>query len=193
MKGDKIVKSSKRYSNVGITKRVDHEAGRHHSPRAAAEPAVCGSCGAVYAGRRWMSAGKAQESPKHKNFRPSKITTCPACKLIKSAAPAGFLHLKGQFLAEHRAEIERLLKAEARRASDDNPLGKIMDWKQDGEELIVTTTTEHLAKRLGRALEKACSGEVRYDFSHENKLARVYWQRDLPVDGRTPTQKKRGV
>jgi hypothetical protein len=44
--------------------------------------------------------------------------------------------------------------------------------------LTVTTTTEHLAQRLGGMLEKAFGGEVRYDFSHENKLARVSWHRD---------------
>ena len=54
-------------------------------------------------------------------------------------------------------------------------MGREMDEKG---RLVITTTTEHLAQRLGHALEKAFGGEVRYDFSHENKLARVYWQRD---------------
>jgi hypothetical protein len=48
----------------------------------------------------------------------------------------------------------------------------------DGHKLIVTTTTEHLAQRLGHALKKAFCGEVQYDFSHENKLARVSWKRE---------------
>ena len=55
-----------------------------------------------------------------------------------------------------------------------------MLWKDDGDgKLTLSTTTEHLAQRLGRALEKAYDGKVEYDFSHENKLARVTWQRDL--------------
>jgi hypothetical protein len=44
--------------------------------------------------------------------------------------------------------------------------------------LTVTTTTEHLAQRLGHAVEKAFGGNADYDFSHENKLARVSWRRD---------------
>jgi hypothetical protein len=51
------------------------------------------------------------------------------------------------------------------------------DEGQSGR-ITITTTTEHLAERLGQALEKAFGGKVRYDFSHENKLARVYWRRD---------------
>jgi len=35
-----------------------------------------------------------------------------------------------------------------------------------------------LAQRLGHALEKAFGGSADYDFSHENKLARVNWQRN---------------
>ena len=172
------MKSAKRYSTVGITKRVDYEAGRHRARRASPEPAVCETCGALYVGRRWTLPGTAEESPKHKDWRHPRITTCPACKRIKDDLPSGFLHLKGRFLTEHRSEIERLLRAEASRAAVDNPLARIMKLNQAGAELIVTTTTEHLAKRLGEALEKSCSGKIRYDFSHENKLARVYWRRD---------------
>lgn len=54
-----------------------------------------------------------------------------------------------------------------------------MLWKENGDgRLMLSTTTEHLAQRLGHALEKAFDGKVDYDFSHENKLARVTWRRD---------------
>jgi hypothetical protein len=54
-----------------------------------------------------------------------------------------------------------------------------MSTMRDAEgRLIVTTTTEHLAQRLGHALQKAYRGHVRFDFSHENKFARVYWHRN---------------
>jgi hypothetical protein len=46
------------------------------------------------------------------------------------------------------------------------------------DDVLITTTTEHLAIRLGRALEKAFDGRVLYGFSHENKLAHVWWHRD---------------
>ena len=46
------------------------------------------------------------------------------------------------------------------------------------DRLTVTTTTEHLAQRLGHAVEKAFGGEVEYHFSHENKVTRVSWQRE---------------
>jgi len=71
------------------------------------------------------------------------------------------------------------LRNEAERGAQDNPLARIMAWESAEDELVISTTTEHLAQRLGHALEKAFDGLVRYDFSHENKLARVYWERDV--------------
>jgi len=49
--------------------------------------------------------------------------------------------------------------------------------------VLLSTTTEHLAIRLGRALEKAFDGRVLYGFSHENKLAHVWWHRDAAQHG----------
>ena len=71
------------------------------------------------------------------------------------------------------------MRREAARAAVDNPTGRILAVDRgDGARMTVTTTTEHLAKRLGHAVSRAYDGQVRFDFSHENKLARVYWHRD---------------
>ena len=108
-----------------------------------------------------------------------KLVVCPACQEEREGVPRGYVYLKGAFLKAHYDEIQRLLNNEASRAQEDNPLARIMAVQPGSDdETIVTTTTEHLAERLGQAMEKAFSGHVRYDFSHENKLARVYWQRD---------------
>ena len=173
------MRSNKRYTNVTFSKRVDHEAGRHRPPRGMAEPAICRECGAVYAERRWQKSNAAQKNRKHEEWRPAHEVVCPACKQQQNGAPGGFVYLGGAFLAAHLEEIEKLLLNEAERASEDNPLARIMSWeKNETGRLTLATTTELLAQRLGRALEKAFGGSVRYDFSHENKLARVTWHRD---------------
>lgn len=107
------------------------------------------------------------------------MTVCPACKQAADGEPRGFVYLDGAFFVRHREEIENLILNEAKRAGEDNPLARILAMKQrDGHQLAITTTTEHLAQRLGHALEKAFAGEVQYHFSHENKVARVSWQRE---------------
>jgi NMD protein affecting ribosome stability and mRNA decay len=172
-------KSNKKYTNEAWTKRVDHEAGRHRAPRAPKEPAVCEVCGDVYAERRWIKPDAERKETKHKHYRPPIMTICPACQRQREGVASGFVHLDGAYLEAHREEIERLLHNEAERAAEDNPMARIMNWGRDERgRLTLSTTTEHLAQRLGHALEKAFSGRVRYDFSHENKLAHVYWHRD---------------
>lgn len=173
------MRSQKRYSNATFTKRVDHDAGQHRGPRAPSEPAICSTCGAIYSDRRWTPAATPKKDLKHKRWHPRTTTVCSACKKKQQGLPGGFVYISGDFLPSHRPEIERLLDKEAERAAVDNPLARIMTREIDENgRLVISTTTEHLAQRLGHALEKAFDGEVRYHFSHENKLARVYWYRD---------------
>jgi hypothetical protein len=173
------MRSRKVYSNATFTKRVDHDAGRHRGLRAPSEPAKCSECGVVYSDRRWTASGTPRKGGKHKHWHPQAITVCPACKQKQEGLPAGFVYASGDFLGSHRQEIERLLENEAERAAVDNPLARIISREKDENgRLVVSTTTDHLAQRLGHALEKAFDGDVRYHFSHENKLTRVYWHRD---------------
>lgn len=171
-----LMRGNKRFSNTTFTKRVDHDGGRHRPDRAMSEPGVCKKCGAVYAHRRWS---KSQAIKKQMTFRNPTLIVCPACKQANCGEPRGFLYLDGAFLTNHWEEIKTLVLNEVERASEDNPLARILEMKEgDGHRLSVTTTTEHLAQRLGHALQKAFDGKVHYDFSHENKMARVSWQRE---------------
>lgn len=171
------MRSQKSYTNATFTKRVDKEAGRHRPDRAPTEPAKCNYCGAIYSERRWMSADEAEKSGT--NLHPANTLTCPACIKQQQGLPSGLVYLEGRFLSAHQDEIERLIHNVAERAAVNNPLSRIMNYEHSqGGRLLVSTTTEDLAQRLGQALEKAYKGDVRYDFSHENKLVRVYWHRD---------------
>jgi hypothetical protein len=170
------MRSAKRYTNTTFTKRVDHHGGEHRSDRAAAEPLVCRECGAVYERRRWIAGSTPRARLAALSAQP---TLCPACEMKAKGLARGFLTLEGSFLADHRAEIVGLLRGEEERAVADNPTGRILEWDSSVEgTLTLRTSTEHLAQRLGHALHKAYSGDVSYDFSHENKLARVTWTRN---------------
>ena len=168
------MRSDKPFTNKTFTKRVDREAGRHRTLRSPKAPAVCIHCGATYQNKRWIAATETPIDMRHQ-----LVTSCPGCKQKDSLTPRGFVLADGAFVPAHEDEITRLLQNEVARAAEDNPLGKLMSFRAENASLMMTTTTEHLAQRLGHALEKAFGGEVKYDFSHENKLARVSWHRDV--------------
>lgn len=174
------MRTAKRYTNTTFTHRVDRDAGRKRPPRPPTEPRICVTCGAVYRHRRWILADAAalQLPAVVRGLEPATPTTCPGCRRAASRTPNGFLYLEGAFAAVHRDELLRLVEHEAARAAVDNPTARLIAVDSRGPRVTVTTTTEHLAQRLGHAIERAYDGTVRFDFSHENKLARVYWRRD---------------
>jgi hypothetical protein len=89
--------------------------------------------------------------------------------------PSGYVYVQGKFFAAHQDEIKRLLENEAERAAEDNPLARVMEWQAGADgTLTVTTTTEHLARRLGRALNKAFRGKVRYDVRVKREAVLVH-------------------
>lgn len=167
------MKGNRNFGNEPYTKRVDHEGGAHREEKALAEPTICRDCGAIYKDRRWTAKKFAN------GVGPALLITCPACKQIADDIAGGYVSISGKFFGSHRDEIEHLIKNEAAHTLEDNPLSRVMKWRDtDTGGVEIKTTTEHLAQRLGRALKKAYDGEVKYDFSHENKLARVTWHRD---------------
>jgi hypothetical protein len=173
------MRSTKPYTNATFTHRVDHDGGRHHTARSMPEPAICEVCDAIYVHRRWTFASALREQDRLHSWKEVHLTICPACRQEASGEPRGFIYVSGDFLAEHHDDIVRLIYNEAERALEDNPLSRIMELDEvDKDRITVSTTTEHLAQRIGHALNKAYQGEVHYDFSHENKLARVSWHRD---------------
>jgi hypothetical protein len=179
LRKEPFVPTRKRYTTQTFTKRVDHDGGLHRKPRLPDEPAYCEKCGAIFRNRRWVMEVPVTEKLKRKPFKPANVTKCPACKQMEEGVVGGYVSLSGKFLSAHFAEVESLLRNEEAQAIEDNPLSRIMKWNESADgKLLIETTTEHLAQRFGRALEKAFSGNVNYDFSHENKVARVAWHRD---------------
>ncbi|HEX5215662.1 MAG TPA: hypothetical protein VFV98_09380 [Vicinamibacterales bacterium] len=170
------MRSNKTFSSVPFTKRVDYDGGAHRGARAMKGPLVCRKCGALYYKRRWLPATDplAQEAATS-----AARTTCRSCEMISKGLVAGYLRLEGEFVRAHHWELTRLLEREAERALQDNPTGRMISVPSARADVItVAATTEHLIERLGRAIEHAYDGEIKFGFGHGNKFARAVWHRD---------------
>lgn len=136
---------------------------------------VCGSCRAVYRNKRWYLAEDSDEALR----AGAHPVVCPACLKIRDRFPGGIVTLKGAYVFAHKQEIMNLVKNEEGRARGFNPLERVMSIRENGYGgIVITTTNEKLAQRLGRAMKKAFSGMVAYAWSHDNKLVRVEWVRE---------------
>jgi NMD protein affecting ribosome stability and mRNA decay len=132
------------------------------------EPTVCPECGAVYQEGRWRWTQQPFGVPR---------TLCPACQRIQDRYPAGYVSLGGEFLKAHREEVLGLARNVEEREKAEHPLKRIMETREDGEEILITTTDMHLARTIGEALERAYDGKVDYHYTREGNVLRVRWSR----------------
>ncbi len=144
-------------------------------PKPSEGPAICASCRAVWRKGTWSVDPAVRREVCR--WRTPTTVTCPACRRAQEGIPTGILYLTGPFLARNRAEILNLLRNGVRAAAAKNPLERIIRVQHDSHQLVVETTSK-LARRLGRAVSRACGGALEIRFSHEDKLVRVYWRRD---------------
>jgi len=147
-------------------------------PRGARQKtSVCEGCHAVYKNKRWYAEPHLYNAAMETAGTATII--CPACLKIRDNFPGGIVTLKGDYVLPHKQELMNLIKNEEARARGFNPLERVMSIKENGfGSLVISTTNEKLAQRIGRAIKKAFRGEVTYRWSHDNKLARVDWVRE---------------
>ncbi len=145
---------------------------RRHLP----DDTVCSRCDAVYSAQRWTI------NPSRKALVLSadagKEVLCPACAHVADHLPEGILTLRGDFWQSHLDEVLGLIGNEADAAEGDNATSRVMSIRRDGGDLILETTNEKLAQRIGRRLEHAYGGSLAYQWGHGNQLVRVDWSRD---------------
>lgn len=136
--------------------------------------AVCKKCHAIYHNKRWSM----DEAPykKRKENKKTLFVLCPACQKIRDGYAEGFVTLKGDYLKEHKQDIINLIKNEEERAMGYNPLERIIDIKDRGNMVEITTTHEKLAQRIGKKVHKACQGNLEIKWT-EDRVTRVVWER----------------
>ena len=133
-----------------------------------AEGTHCAGCGAAYHEGRWRWGGGAGGGA---------AATCPACRRIHDRLPAGYLTLEGPYVAEHRAELVRLVRHQGEEEGAEHPMHRIMALDESPGRIDVTTTDVHLPRRIGEALRRAHDGELSIAFGADAYEVRVQWRR----------------
>jgi len=139
------------------------------------EVAVCKECMALCWNRRWYSSEEG--SPKLSTDMVRNEVLCPACQRMRDNNPAGVATFTGDYLAEHAREILSTIKKVEEKARTKNTLARIMEIRQEGKVLIVFTTDDKLAQKLGREIYKEHSGLLEFQWSREDNFVRVNWRR----------------
>lgn len=154
--------------------------------------AVCSHCSARYHNHHWSLPaatptkkaangaaphGDATNGASGKSHPGGHRVLCPACRKAEEKDPGGIVRLSGDYWHQHRDDILNLIRNEEKKAMGHNPIERILQIEEADGYLVVQTTNEKLAQRLGRAIHKACHGDVEYKWSEDTKLVRVEWRR----------------
>lgn len=141
------------------------------------EVTVCRKCHAYYFNKRWYL--DEAELRKVTKDDIAGMIVCPACLRTQDNNPEGVVVLKGGYLLAHEDEILNIIRnteAEARRK---NPLARIMEIKQEDDELTILTTDDKLAEKLGRNVNKSHKGDLHYSWGRDQDRIRVRWERGV--------------
>ncbi len=154
--------------------RHDRRISEHiHDPyatrRKVREPAVCPDCGAILKAGRW-SWGRRPGG--------AHAETCPACRRVADAYPAGELVISGAFVQDHKEEILNLAHNTETTEKAEHPLHRMMYVADRPGAITVTTTDLHLPRRIGEALHNAYEGELHIDYDTDGYFVRCRWHRE---------------
>lgn len=170
-------KKSPSHSNVRTRRNLaEFDASDPYQPRLdPGEVAVCTECHAIYQRRHWFFD---HDTYVRETMQPTtRMVVCPACQKIRDHYAEGQVTLHASpFLSAHKEEIVHLIRNEEERAKGINPLERIVGLTESGEGIVVTTTNEKLAQRIGRTLKSTYQGQTTYRWS-EPKFLSVEWER----------------
>jgi hypothetical protein len=163
----------------GLTRSLDRRGTRSDmSPpvaqkqRAPEDPSVCDICGSIYTAKTW----RRNRPLPAKLINAAAWTICPACKQAKSGKYFGRVLVRGSKASSNLEAIRARIANVERRAEFTQPERRIVSSKWDGATLEVLTTSQKLAHRIARELQKAFGGRARYTWSDQDGALTAIWQ-----------------
>ncbi len=142
--------------------------------RAPEDPSVCDICGSVYTAKTWRRNRRLPV----KLIKAAAWTICPACKQAKRGEYFGRVLVRGSNVISNLDAIRARIANVERRAAFTQPQRRIVSSKWDGATLEVLTTSQKLAHRIARELEKAFGGRAHYKWSDNDGRLTAIWQQE---------------
>lgn len=119
---------------------------------------LCDMCGAAYYKKSWHHAMDGFKSIDRKDVA-MVFETCPACKMIRNKQYEGRVIITGCPDAK-RAELLAMVERFGKYWNEKDVLDRIIEMKSENGNLVITTTENQLAAKLGRKIKDVFPGVV---------------------------------
>ena len=113
---------------------------------------ICGECRAVYHKKAWHHSLEKLKMKDDRDY-PLSFQMCPACKMIRDHQFEGEIKVIG-YPAEIKKELTNLIRNFCKRAYERDPMDRLIEIKEDGNNLTVTTTENQLAQKLAKKIRE---------------------------------------
>lgn len=172
------MKSTDRIKGKGLIRSLNRKGASFNSKPAVArkggafkEPSMCERCGALYQRSRWQRAGRLNADVLER----AAWVECPACEQAKDGLAYGKVVISGDFARDHLELIRRRISNVERRATFTQPERKVLSADWDGKKFEVLTTSQKLAHRIARELEKLFGGRAKYSWAGDDGSLYATW------------------
>ena len=127
------------------------------------DPSICDRCGSVYTGKTWRRGRRLSAEV----MNTAKWVTCPGCAQAASGEYHGQVLIEVGDRVDREAISARIANVE-RRALITQPERRIVASNWNGKTLEVLTTSQKLAHRIAREVEKAFGGHISFSWSDDD-------------------------
>lgn len=138
-------------------------------PRRTPPTTACHGCGGVFARKTWRHDHPVRE----RTYERVVWRLCPACRLAERGDGYGKVVIRGGRDVED--VIRRRIANVAARARVTQPQRRVVRIVREGSALEVVTSSQKLAHRVARELEKAFGGRATYRWDADDGSLRAVW------------------
>ncbi len=135
-----------------------------------ADPTVCDHCGAIYTRKTW----RFDHPVTRELLAEAEWGICPACEQAERQVGYGKIVLEDYAARADERAIRRRIANVEKRAAYTQPERRVISIDRNGDALEVLTTSQELAHRIAREIEKAFGGRCRYSWSDDGSLYAVW-------------------
>jgi len=136
-------------------------------------PAICSRCHAYLETDHWLyNEHRFHELEQRSDIH---VTLCPGCLRVERRLYEGEVTIRHHWGDAEKNEILNLIHHEEAKARITNPSARIALMVDRDNELYLLTTTQFLAERIGKEINKARQGTLTVTPLPRERFSRVRW------------------
>ena len=164
-----------------MTGRAKHPGQKKDRPRGVAQrnPEVYRKATKPSGAQRCTECGLVEYRGRWSRRAPGRLRLadglCPACRRVRERYPAGTVRVPKKLCGDRDALV-RLIRNTEKAEAAEHPLERLMDIKESGGNLVVTTTGVHLARQVAHQLARQFHRKPHFRYAEGESLVRVDWK-----------------